>query len=115
MKFRQNIVNFITFSAVHLLGVNVKVFLIFEREELPYQKSLSNKNAKLSEKWMMGGSQQSAAFVLTVSVEMTGRHTALDPPTFSAYKKNGKLCGFIKRTNENRRQGAKYYLAAITK
>lgn len=35
---------------------------------------------------MMGGSQQSAAFVLTVSAEMTGRHIALDPETFSTQK-----------------------------
>lgn len=58
------------------------------------KRSLSNKNAKLSEKWMMGGSQQSAAFVLTVTAEMTGRHIALDPETFSARK---TLCGFKKK------------------
>lgn len=36
---------------------------------------------------MTGESQQSAAFVLTVSAEMTGRHVALGPETFSAPKK----------------------------
>lgn len=66
---------------------------------------------------MTGESQQSAAFVLTVSAEMTGRHVALGPETFSAQKKTtvrwlykelmGTACGLWL-------QGAKYYLAVIT-